>query len=95
MAKRGRKNTELVDGKQGSCADKSTLGQEKSGKIIMGAGGARKIKMIPTKLVSFFASKSEPDIDAETLRAHLEDKMGISVSGTRKLSSLNLLSVIL
>lgn len=94
MAKRGQKNTDLVDGKQGSCAGKSTLGQEKAGKI-MGTGGAGKIKMIPTKLVSVFASKSEPDIDAETLRAHLEDKMGISVSGTRKLSSLNSLSVIL
>lgn len=38
------------------------------------------IKMVKTKLVSVFATKFSPDLDAETLSAYLREKLGHDVS---------------
>lgn len=84
VVKRGqRKRTESADAKQGLRTGKSTSGQKKAGKTIVGTGAAGNIKVVTTKLVSLFATKFSPEIDAETLRAHLEEKLCREVSCQR------------
>lgn len=72
-----RKSTEEYQ--HGTRSGKSSLGQKKTGKTIVGTGDAGGIKMITTKRVSVFASRFSPDIDAEVLRTHLASKLGHGV----------------
>ncbi|KAK7877979.1 hypothetical protein WMY93_031359 [Mugilogobius chulae] len=58
-------------------------GQRKGGKTVVGTGATGSIKMIKTKLVSVFASKFSPDLEAETLRTYLSDKLGHDVTFTK------------
>lgn len=46
----------------------------------VGTGAVGNIKMVKTKLVSVFATKFSPDLDAETLSAYLREKLGHDVS---------------
>lgn len=57
----------------------STSGQRKV-KTVVGTGATGNFKMIKTKLVSVFASKFSPDLEAETLRTYLKNKLGHDVS---------------
>ena len=78
-----RKRSETADAKQGLRTGKSTTGQKKAGKTIVGTGAAGGIKVVTTKQVNVFATKFSPEIDAETLRAHLEKKLCHKVSCQR------------
>lgn len=82
VVKKG-KQKRSEDYQQGSSTGKSVVGRKKAGKTIVGTGDAGDIKMITTKRVSVFATRFSPDIGAELLRAHLENKLGRGVSCER------------
>lgn len=56
--------------------------------IVVGTGSSGSIKTIKTKLVSVFASRFSPDVDADTLRTYLNDKLGQDVT-CFKISTVN------
>lgn len=56
--------------------------KKKSGNVmsVVGTGDVGKIRMVKTKLVSVFASKFTPDLDALTLSEYLKEKLGRDVA---------------
>lgn len=63
--------------------------KHKSGNVpIVGTGAAGNIKVIKTKLVSVFASKFSPDLDAETLSVYLKEKLGREVACCQKIGTI-------
>lgn len=57
--------------------------KKKSGTSVVGTGAAGNIRTVKTKLVSVFASKFAPDLDAEALSGYLGEKLGRVVSCNR------------
>lgn len=56
--------------------------KKKAGNVlsVVGTGDVGKIRMVKTKLVSVFASKFTPDLDALTLSEYLKEKLGREVA---------------
>lgn len=52
-------------------------------KPIIGTGTVGNIRVVKTKLVSVFASKFSPDLDAETLSGYLKEKLGREITCQR------------
>ncbi|MED6235950.1 hypothetical protein ATANTOWER_002384 [Ataeniobius toweri] len=57
-----------------------SLGRWKARQTIVGTGAAGNIKIVKTKIVSVFASKFSPELEAEALCAYLKPKLGLDVT---------------
>lgn len=83
VVKQGRRMKKHTQGQ-------SALGKEHAGrperrmpKPIVGTGAQGNIKVVRTKLVSVFATKFSPDLNAETLANYLKEKLGRDVTCQR------------
>lgn len=86
VVKRGRPRKNHAGSQIAVGASKPT---RKTSKPIVGTGAQGNISVIRTKLVSVFATKFSPDLNAETLAKYLSDQLGRSVNCQRIVTAGN------
>lgn len=85
VVKKARRKTEA----EGQIASRAGKPERRVTKPIVGTGAQGTIRVIRTKLVSVFATKFSPDLDAETLSEYLSGQIGRSVNCQRIVTAGN------
>ena len=87
--KQGRGRSNNPEGQSVLLKQRAGKPERRMPKPIVGTAAQKDIKVVPTKLVSVFATKFSPDLDAETLSIYLTEQLGRYVNCQRIVTAGN------